>query len=152
MKALEPGRIGSLALRNRIIKTATYEGMTPDGQITLTTTPCIGLSDQAPAILVNDVPITELGTDRTWQLVRAGAIVHKVPKRRAAPVADAPCSAAIPFGVVAGVWAVASCAIIRCFSRFRGLLKRTGFETPLMPLCCIGLNRRSCRLHRKQIA
>jgi [NiFe] hydrogenase diaphorase moiety large subunit len=43
---------------------------TPDGRITLTTTACIGLSDQAPAVLVNDVPVTELGTDRTWQLVR----------------------------------------------------------------------------------
>lgn len=32
--ALQPGRIGGLALRNRIIKTATYEGMTPDGVVT----------------------------------------------------------------------------------------------------------------------
>jgi 2,4-dienoyl-CoA reductase-like NADH-dependent reductase (Old Yellow Enzyme family) len=30
-KALSPARLGSLALRNRIIKTATYEGMTPHG-------------------------------------------------------------------------------------------------------------------------
>ena len=28
---LEPGRIGQLALRNRVIKTATYEGMSPGG-------------------------------------------------------------------------------------------------------------------------
>jgi 2,4-dienoyl-CoA reductase-like NADH-dependent reductase (Old Yellow Enzyme family) len=31
--ALTPGRIGSLALRNRFIKTATYEGMTPGGRV-----------------------------------------------------------------------------------------------------------------------
>ncbi|NJD20166.1 MAG: NADH:ubiquinone oxidoreductase [Gemmatimonadetes bacterium] len=43
---------------------------TADGLITLTTTPCIGLCDQAPAALVNDVPITELATDRGWQVVR----------------------------------------------------------------------------------
>ena len=43
---------------------------TGDGMITLTTTACIGLSDQAPAALVNEVPVTELGTDRTWEIVR----------------------------------------------------------------------------------
>jgi 2,4-dienoyl-CoA reductase-like NADH-dependent reductase (Old Yellow Enzyme family) len=32
MKALTPGRIGSLTLRNRIVKTATYEGMSPGGR------------------------------------------------------------------------------------------------------------------------
>ena len=43
---------------------------TPDGLITLTTTPCIGLCDQAPAALINEVPVTELATDRVWQVVR----------------------------------------------------------------------------------
>jgi len=42
---------------------------TPDGEITLTVTPCIGLSDQAPAALVNEVPVTFLGTDQAWQVV-----------------------------------------------------------------------------------
>lgn len=32
--SLEPGRIGPLALRNRIVKTATFEGMTPEGRVT----------------------------------------------------------------------------------------------------------------------
>ena len=32
--ALQPGRIGPLSLRNRIIKTATFEGMTPEGRVT----------------------------------------------------------------------------------------------------------------------
>lgn len=32
--ALEPGRIGPLHLRNRIVKTATFEGMTPQGRVT----------------------------------------------------------------------------------------------------------------------
>jgi len=32
--ALQPGSIGGLRLRNRIIKTATYEGMTPGGAVT----------------------------------------------------------------------------------------------------------------------
>ncbi|MCO4745373.1 MAG: NADH:flavin oxidoreductase [Proteobacteria bacterium] len=32
--ALEPGQIGPLTLRNRVIKTATFEGMTPTGRVT----------------------------------------------------------------------------------------------------------------------
>ena len=43
---------------------------TSDGNVTLETTACIGLSDQAPAALVNDVPITNLSTDSARQLVR----------------------------------------------------------------------------------
>ena len=43
---------------------------TADGKITLEWTPCIGLSDQAPAALVNDVPITGLNTDKVWEIVR----------------------------------------------------------------------------------
>lgn len=43
---------------------------TADGAITLTHTPCIGMSDQAPAALVNDVVVTNLSPDRAGQIVR----------------------------------------------------------------------------------
>ncbi len=43
---------------------------TADGLVTLTTAPCMGLSDQAPAALVNDTPVTDLATDKVWQVVR----------------------------------------------------------------------------------
>ncbi len=43
---------------------------TPDGAITLTNTPCIGMSDQAPAALVNDVVITNLDPDRARGMIR----------------------------------------------------------------------------------
>ena len=43
---------------------------TPDGKITLEYTPCIGMCDQAPAALVNDVVVTELSTDAARKIVR----------------------------------------------------------------------------------
>ncbi len=43
---------------------------TPDGRITLEHTPCIGLCDQAPAALINDVPVTELSSDAARRIVR----------------------------------------------------------------------------------
>ncbi len=43
---------------------------TSDGAITLTNTPCIGMSDQAPAALVNDVVVTNLSPDRARRMVR----------------------------------------------------------------------------------
>ena len=43
---------------------------TPDGNITLETTPCIGMCDQAPAALVNEVVVTQLSTDSAWQVAR----------------------------------------------------------------------------------
>ena len=42
---------------------------TPDGKISLEYTPCIGMSDQAPAALVNDVVVTNLGTDKVHNIV-----------------------------------------------------------------------------------
>jgi [NiFe] hydrogenase diaphorase moiety large subunit len=43
---------------------------TPDGKITLTWAPCIGMCDQAPAALVNDVVVTELNSDTARSMVR----------------------------------------------------------------------------------
>jgi len=43
---------------------------TPDGKITLEHTPCIGMCDQAPAALVNDVVVTYLSSDRAREIVR----------------------------------------------------------------------------------
>ncbi|MFW6163983.1 MAG: NAD(P)H-dependent oxidoreductase subunit E, partial [Planctomycetota bacterium] len=43
---------------------------TPDGLITLEYTPCIGMCDQAPAMLVNDEVITYLGPDLAREVVR----------------------------------------------------------------------------------
>ena len=43
---------------------------TADGRITLETTPCIGMCDQAPAALVNEVVITHLSSDKVREMVR----------------------------------------------------------------------------------
>ena len=43
---------------------------TPDGKITLEYTPCIGMCDQAPSALVNDVVVTHLSTDSARQMVQ----------------------------------------------------------------------------------
>ena len=43
---------------------------TDDGAITLIRTPCIGMSDQAPAALINDTVITNLSPQRARQVVR----------------------------------------------------------------------------------
>ena len=43
---------------------------TPDGKITLEHTSCIGMCDQAPAALVNEVVVTELTGDRAREIVR----------------------------------------------------------------------------------
>lgn len=43
---------------------------TPDGKITLECTPCIGMCDQAPAALVNDVVVTSLWSDKAREIVR----------------------------------------------------------------------------------
>lgn len=43
---------------------------TPDGAVSLETTPCIGMCDQAPAALVNDVVVTELSSDKARNMVK----------------------------------------------------------------------------------
>ncbi|MBL8141759.1 MAG: NAD(P)H-dependent oxidoreductase subunit E [Acidobacteria bacterium] len=43
---------------------------TADGAITLASTPCIGMSDQAPAALVNDVVVTHLTPERGREMIR----------------------------------------------------------------------------------
>ncbi len=43
---------------------------TDDGAITLTRTPCIGMSDQAPAALINDTVVTNLSPERARAVVR----------------------------------------------------------------------------------
>jgi [NiFe] hydrogenase diaphorase moiety large subunit len=42
---------------------------TPDGKITLEHTPCIGMCDQAPAALINDVMVTNLSGDKVREIV-----------------------------------------------------------------------------------
>lgn len=42
---------------------------TPDGNITLDYAPCIGMCDQAPAALINDIVVTELSTDTARRIV-----------------------------------------------------------------------------------
>ncbi|MFO0829488.1 MAG: NAD(P)H-dependent oxidoreductase subunit E [Phycisphaerales bacterium] len=44
---------------------------TADGEITLERTACIGMCDQAPAALVNDVVVTSLSSDKARSIVRA---------------------------------------------------------------------------------
>ncbi|MBN1337284.1 MAG: NAD(P)H-dependent oxidoreductase subunit E [Deltaproteobacteria bacterium] len=47
-----------------------FGGTTPDGRITLEHTPCIGLCDQGPAALVNEVPITRLTPGKAREVSR----------------------------------------------------------------------------------
>jgi [NiFe] hydrogenase diaphorase moiety large subunit len=44
---------------------------TPDGLFSLEYTPCIGMSDQAPGALINDVPVVNLSTGDVPQIVEA---------------------------------------------------------------------------------
>ncbi len=53
---------------------------TPDGKISLEYTPCIGMCDQAPAALVNDVVVTELHESAARDIVR-GLKQHMDPTK-----------------------------------------------------------------------
>ena len=52
---------------------------TKEGAFTLEWTPCIGMCDQAPAALVNDVVVTNLSTDKAREMVR---MLRKDPNPR----------------------------------------------------------------------
>jgi len=43
---------------------------TPDGKLSLEHTPCIGMCDQAPAALINDIVVTYLSSDKAREIVR----------------------------------------------------------------------------------
>jgi len=47
-----------------------FGGTTGDGRISLERTPCIGMCDQTPAALVNDVVVTDLSTDKAREIVK----------------------------------------------------------------------------------
>ncbi len=53
---------------------------TADGMISLESVPCIGLSDQAPAALINDVPVTHLTSDAAHDIV-ADLKTHMDPQK-----------------------------------------------------------------------
>lgn len=53
---------------------------TADGMISLESVPCIGLSDQAPAALINDVPVTCLTSDSAHDIV-AELKTHMDPQK-----------------------------------------------------------------------
>jgi [NiFe] hydrogenase diaphorase moiety large subunit len=61
--------------------------VTPDGAFSLEWTPCIGMSDQAPAALVDDVVVTSLSTDRAREIVRS-LREHHDPRRLVTTLGD----------------------------------------------------------------
>ena len=57
---------------------------TPDGQFSLEWTPCIGMCDQAPAALINDVVVTYLSRDKAINIIeqlRQHGDPHKLVRR-----------------------------------------------------------------------
>ena len=64
-----------------------FGGTTEDGLFSLRHTPCIGMSDQAPAALVNDVVVTRLTPDRAREMVRE-LRRHQDPKRLVKTLGD----------------------------------------------------------------
>jgi len=57
---------------------------TPDGMISLQTTPCIGMCDQAPAAMINDEVMTDLTRDAAMYIVeqlRAGVKPERLHRR-----------------------------------------------------------------------
>lgn len=62
-------------------------GVTPDGKIGLEWTSCIGMSDQAPAALVNEVVVTHLSTDKAREIV-ANLKRHMDPRQLVQELGD----------------------------------------------------------------
>ncbi|MBK8596394.1 MAG: NAD(P)H-dependent oxidoreductase subunit E [Holophagales bacterium] len=62
-------------------------GTTPDGAFTLERTACIGMSDHAPAALVNETPVTDLSTDKAREIV-AELRAHMSPERLVKKLGD----------------------------------------------------------------
>jgi [NiFe] hydrogenase diaphorase moiety large subunit len=60
---------------------------TADGAFTLERTACIGMSDQEPAALIGDVPVTELSSDRAREVV-AELRAHMTPARLVKKLGD----------------------------------------------------------------
>ena len=59
----------------------------PDGKITLEYTPCIGMCDQAPAAIINEVVFTNLNSDKAREIVRS-LKKHGDPARLSTPLGD----------------------------------------------------------------
>jgi [NiFe] hydrogenase diaphorase moiety large subunit len=62
-------------------------GTTEDGSISLERTACIGMCDQSPAALVNDVVVTHLSSDKARRVVRE-LRAHGDPRRLVTRVGD----------------------------------------------------------------
>ncbi|MDD4872996.1 MAG: NAD(P)H-dependent oxidoreductase subunit E [Kiritimatiellae bacterium] len=60
---------------------------TADGKITLEYTPCIGMCDQAPAAMVNDVIVTNLNSDKARKIAHS-IKKHGDPSKLSAPLGD----------------------------------------------------------------
>lgn len=64
-----------------------FGNTTPDGKITLEHTPCIGMCDQAPAAIINDIVFTNLNSDKAREIVRS-LKKHGDPARLSTPLGD----------------------------------------------------------------
>ncbi len=62
-------------------------GTTADGAFSLERTACIGMSDHAPAALVNETPVTDLSTDKAREIV-AELRAHMTPERLVKKLGD----------------------------------------------------------------
>lgn len=66
---------------------AAFGQTTADGKITLEYTPCIGMCDQAPAAMINDVIVTNLSSDAAQKIARS-LKEHGDPRRLVQKLGD----------------------------------------------------------------